>query len=92
MYDEEDWFRVEAHTPPETSPLAWSVFKAIHSNAESCSTYLSGMAISYLCLDKIKLIKLAKELNGIDLRRYGHFIDLYDNKLKEINRRKSDGK
>ena len=92
MYDEEDWKRLDAHTPPETTMKAWSVFNAIHSNSENCSIYLSGMAISYIGLDKIKLIKVAKLLNGIELERYGKYVELYDNKLKELNRRKSNGK
>lgn len=93
MFEEKDWKRLDAHIPPVTTLKAWSVFNAINSNSEDCSLFLSGMAVSFIGLDKEKLTKLAMTFNGVDLERYGKSIDYFKDKLKDFYKRKErDGK
>lgn len=91
--EEEDWDRLEACYPPETSYRAWQVFEAINSNWKDSAKFLSGMAISFMGVNKKELSEIAHKFNGVELDRYKYYITMFTNKISKIyNKEVKDGK
>ena len=77
--------RVDAKVPPDSSFLAFKLFRFLTEN-DNHTTEKSGMQGYSTGLDKSKLSKVAKDY-GIDLSRYTSIVTYYEDKLLEQQNR-----
>lgn len=94
MKEEGNETMLEACIPPKTSFLATAIFSALDSYVFEAANIVGGMGISFLGVDRTKVIKNAKLFRNINLVRYEPYLDMYINELRKLynnKEKKSDG-